>query len=608
MINKLITSFLLAIVAIPAFSQPVSESTAREIASSFMAKRSFGGPQSMLILAKRGISNTAPLVYNAPAYYVYQYDGGGFVVISGDQVASPILMYSEDETLDLSSPVIGGLLDWYSDLIYKASKLNLSSISTEEWKSRIPKAESNTGERVELNTPFWHHGYPFNKKLPVDDYGPGGHALVPYLSLYLSLILRYYSWPEAGEGHLNGCPEYGIEGYDLGHKYDWANIPWDSKQTYTQYEEDQLATVVYDLSVATEFINDFYGSDFDAAMKIGLGALVQHFKYDPRIEAEGRVNYSVNEWISLLKDEIRQQRPFFIKDAASITLQDNGRFHYYGSFVYVDGFDENNFFRFADSGTLSFHAWANVAPIIEDNPKLKALYDNQVAYLNIKPNKENASIDVGESKIRVLDQTLITNWFGETNQSFFIGLTYITKDPSGYLLSQDPLPVECAWCLVDKNGMVKDVVSKIVSASAYTLVGRQFECKVTVPIDKTDAIMLCYRKNASAEWVVASHTDKTSIQMSHQRPLSELVSLKYSNYDQALIIEKPAGVIVDMIRTDGTKAGNKYSFDGPSLDYENNKGGYSLSEKKYAIRGNRGETWTVTFHDLNDSFSVDITF
>ena len=250
----------------------------------------------------------------------------------------------------------------------------------------------------------------------------------------------------------------------------------------------------------------------------------------------------------------------------------------------------------------------NIAPIIEDNPKLKALYDNQVAYLNIKPNKENASIDVGESKIRVLDQTLITNWFGETNQSFFIGLTYITKDPSGYLLSQDPLPVECAWCLVDKNGMVKDVVSKIVSASAYTLVGRQFECKVTVPIDKTDAIMLCYRKNASAEWVVASHTDKTSIQMSHQRPLSELVSLKYSNYDQALIIEKPAGVIVDMIRTDGTKAGNKYSFDGPSLDYENNKGGYSLSEKKYAIRGNRGETWTVTFHDLNDSFSVDITF
>ena len=91
---------LLAIgaVSVNALSSPVSPSQAKETAARF-----FGTSSSSPRMIVGGRSVLSTTYVSDPAYYIFNNDGGGFVIVAGDDCLEPILGYSLKGAIDESS-------------------------------------------------------------------------------------------------------------------------------------------------------------------------------------------------------------------------------------------------------------------------------------------------------------------------------------------------------------------------------------------------------------------------------------------------------------------------------------------------------------------------
>ena len=89
-ILRRINLLLLAIASTSLFAGPVSKEAALQKAQQFMPSKKFSETKSM------ARSKTAK---GQDAYYIFNADNGGFVIVSGDDRTAPILGYSKTETL-----------------------------------------------------------------------------------------------------------------------------------------------------------------------------------------------------------------------------------------------------------------------------------------------------------------------------------------------------------------------------------------------------------------------------------------------------------------------------------------------------------------------------
>ena len=93
---------LFAILAIPAFADPISRSEAQRIAQNFLAKKLQRNVKTHLMaLPKRLTSNMSATASYAP-FYVYNAENNeGFVIVSGDDAIGSIIGYSDNGTFDM---------------------------------------------------------------------------------------------------------------------------------------------------------------------------------------------------------------------------------------------------------------------------------------------------------------------------------------------------------------------------------------------------------------------------------------------------------------------------------------------------------------------------
>ena len=107
----------------------------------------------------------------APALYVFESPSGGFVIVSGDDVAVPVTGYSrtgrfprEDMPDNMRS-----LIAWHSSIIQYAREQGWEgdSQAREEW-GRVA-ASSSSSDKVVLETAKWGQGTPYNDLCPTED-------------------------------------------------------------------------------------------------------------------------------------------------------------------------------------------------------------------------------------------------------------------------------------------------------------------------------------------------------------------------------------------------------------------------------------------------------
>lgn len=242
-------------------------------------------------------------------YYAFNFTQGGFVIVSADDVYTPIIGYNTEfsyETKNMPAS-LQSFFDSYSDQIIYARENNLQSNYTEQWNRLLSNeiAVLNTMSRdaVEpLGAPIWNQDYPYNYYCPV---GEGGRTYAGCVATAMQMVMYYWRWPFVGEGE-NGY-NYGEYGYLYANfadsYYDWDGMVYHPSGFYPE-----LSLMMYHVGIS---VNMMYGPDGSGAYSQDVpDAMIDHFKFKNTASQINRYDYQGN-WTDLLKNELNNQRMMY---------------------------------------------------------------------------------------------------------------------------------------------------------------------------------------------------------------------------------------------------------------------------------------------------------
>lgn len=176
----------LAMFAVNANAGNIDTNAARAAAQNFLNSKSAG-------MLKATSSDAIKLAYSQPssvsgnAYYVFNIDGGGWVVIAGDDRANQVLAYGTEGSLDMNNlpENMKGYMDRYQRQIEAVQKHNL------------PIKAAKAPKRVQAVAPLlkninWAQQSPFNYQCPTYN---GERASVGCAGLAMAQIVNYWKYP-----------------------------------------------------------------------------------------------------------------------------------------------------------------------------------------------------------------------------------------------------------------------------------------------------------------------------------------------------------------------------------------------------------------------------
>ncbi|MCF8236318.1 MAG: C10 family peptidase [Bacteroidales bacterium] len=250
-----------------------------------------------------------------PLFHAFENRDGGFVIVAAQQVIQPVIGYSFTgdfpEELDPKSN-FGSLMAAYAEMMEYALENNITSSAEvmQSWAHLLTNdpARLNTTSRdkdVEpLIASMWNQDYPYNIMSPEDPEGPGGHAYAGCVATAMSQVMHYWRYPLTGVGsHSYHHNNYGQLSADFGAtEYDWAgmlnlidfNDPW------------AIAELQYHAGVGVEM--NFSPNGSGSNMFMARDALQDYFRYAD-CKLKFKENYTEQEWIDLLKNQIDQEYP-----------------------------------------------------------------------------------------------------------------------------------------------------------------------------------------------------------------------------------------------------------------------------------------------------------
>ncbi len=300
---------LLALGYSPLQAKRITQWQAQQQAYSFWGKQM---PQKA-----KAKSRAATTASPSDAYYVFNNDAGGFVIIAGDDAVTPVLGYTSTGSFDAEN-----LPDGLKDLL-KSYERQIAALGDNYVANQTATRAAFTGEKL-LNTAKWNQSNPFNKYTP-NNYVTGCVATAG------AIVMKHHGYPAKG----TGSHSYTWNGQDLTanfeHDYDWANMP--TKYTVGNDEAfDGVARLMSDLGVAVEMKYAKGGSG--ASMEDLLTALKKYFGYSKYARLLAIADLGAEVWNDRLRAEIDANRPILYS-----AVDSNKGGH---SFV-IDGYKDESF-------------------------------------------------------------------------------------------------------------------------------------------------------------------------------------------------------------------------------------------------------------------------
>ena len=353
--KHLFLTAILLVFSMLVVAEPVDPMRALEVAEQF-------APQSAK--TKRIKSKTTPeqsyeIVYthrmpnsDRAAFYVVKLGENGFVIISADDVANPILGYSYTNSWPTSISEKGDtllppqVLSYLNDMalqIETAIKKYPNLESSEEWnnvgqttvrKSRARKSANALPDSVgPLLTTTWGQGQYYNALCPEDAGGEDGHVPTGCVATAMAQIINY--WGQKEEIKTRGIHSYDSQygnlrvNYDSTF-YDFSNMPDALTAESTPEQVNAVAKLMYECGVA---VNMLYDSIESAAYASDArSGLINFFTYNSNLSYAQKMYYSNSEWDIMIKDDINAGSPIYINNTVHAFICDgykmDGYYHF----------------------------------------------------------------------------------------------------------------------------------------------------------------------------------------------------------------------------------------------------------------------------------------
>ena len=365
-------TFLLCIIVFGLFlsstALPVGLQTAQSVAAKFM-----GTSDLALVSTYRTAKSLAALyVFNTSA---------GFVIVSADDCETPIIGYSREGRFNPDNvPMqMEEYLQVFADKIQYSieNHMEADELTAKQWElvktTGWLNDQKSTQSVAPMLTEMWHQGCLYNSLCPTLSKLPCGHAEVGCVAVAMGQIMHYWKYPAKGFG-THSYTNQGITlSADFGSTtYDWNHMPDSLTEASSEAEIEAVATLLYHCGVAVDMYYTVNGSG--ASSGDVPNALYRYFSYSKKIHFEKRDNYSDEEWLSMLKDNLDAHRPVMYSGSGN-----------QGGHAFVcDGYDDNDMLHF-NWGWGVANGYFSLGNL---NPNGYAFNRNQVAILDIIPEYE----------------------------------------------------------------------------------------------------------------------------------------------------------------------------------------------------------------------------
>lgn len=460
---------LLALGYSPLQAKRITQWQAQQQAYSFWGKQM---PQKA-----KAKSRAATTASRSDAYYVFNNDAGGFVIIAGDDAVTPVLGYTSTGSFDAEN-----LPDGLKDLL-KSYERQIAALGDNYVANRTATRAAFTGEKL-LKTAEWNQYAPFNKYTP-NNYVTGCVATAG------AIVMKHHGYPAKG----TGSHSYTWNGQDLTanfeHTYDWASMPADNGTNGADF--DGVARLMADLGVAVEmnYAKDGSGSYIGDLVT----ALQKYYGYSKLSHLMAIEDVGAEAWNSRLREEIDANRPVLY--AASDPARGGHAF-------VIDGYKDESFsVNWGWGGYCDgFYQIGALNPESAGKPTGDKYNVDQSAVFGMEPSD-------GTEKISSLGFRKVTGLL----QSMNMNITDVKKGQNGVIFSvpigntgDHPYTGEVAVALMNAKGEKREIVTSrpltvvnLAAGAYYPSLSFSFES--TVDAEPGDYLAIVAKENGSSEYI-----------------------------------------------------------------------------------------------------------
>lgn len=460
---------LLALGYSPLQAKRITQWQAQQQAYSFWGKQM---PQKA-----KAKSRTATTASPSDAYYVFNNDAGGFVIIAGDDAVTPVLGYTSTGSFDAEN-----LPDGLKDLL-KSYERQIAALGDSYQANQTATRAAFTGEKL-LKTAEWNQMAPFNKYTP-NNYVTGCVATAG------AIVMKHHGYPAKG----TGSHSYTWNGQTLTanfeHTYDWASMPVKYDGT-NDADFDGVARLMADLGVAVEmnYAKDGSGSYIGDLVT----ALQKYYGYSKLSHLMAIEDVGAEAWNGRLREEIDANRPVLY--AASDPARGGHAF-------VIDGYKDESFsVNWGWGGYCDgFYQIGALNPESEGMPTGDKYNVGQSAVFGMEPSG-------GTEKVSTMGFKKLTNQL----QTLNMNITDVKKGQRGTIFSA---PIgntgdhnfngEIAVALMNAKGEIRETVTrqpfKLTDfAPGYYYTSLSFSIESTVDAEPGDYLAMV-AKEGSEEYI-----------------------------------------------------------------------------------------------------------
>lgn len=295
------------IISSSVLAQKTGLTTAKNTADAFFKNK--GKSSVALQLCYTKVSDNDTLLY------IFNNNNKGFVIVSGNQSASPILAYSMENAFDANAiaPALDMWLNWYASGIKNANK-KMGMKKNPEWDQILSGQNKKDSKIVApLVTSKWNQDANYNYHCPEHPNGPGGHCYAGCVSTAMSQIMYYYKYPEVGVGSFSyNHPYYGTLTANFGQTtYDWASMT----NIINSGSKEAISLLMYHCGVSVSMNYEPGGSG--AQSEDAAYAFKNFFHYRLTAKTEYKSLFTKEDWWALLRNELDEQRPMLYSGSGS---------------------------------------------------------------------------------------------------------------------------------------------------------------------------------------------------------------------------------------------------------------------------------------------------
>lgn len=307
--KKLTLLAMLLMSGIGLNAQEISVNAAKERAAEFL-RTNISETSTKPSRLKRLKADNLSLAYTArldktTEFYVFNNREGGFVVTSAQEIAEPVLAFSEDGSFDFST-ANPNLKFWLSEYQREIDAAIAAGVT-----ANAPHVKTGHDSNVPILVPTrWDQDAPYNGMTPLSG---STHYLTGCVATAMSQVMKTHEWPVTGTGSHTYYDAPGshktISANFSEHTYDWANMKNKYNSSYTQVEGDAVALLMADAGAAVEM--EYYSpSEGSGAYTEDCAyAFVTYFGYDQGVKHAYRGCYSDEDWDQMIYDELEAGRP-----------------------------------------------------------------------------------------------------------------------------------------------------------------------------------------------------------------------------------------------------------------------------------------------------------